>query len=98
MKSTLKAEEINHIYITADKNICGGNPIIKGTRTSVANVAGYYLMGLSPEEIQRELPHLNLSQIFDALSFYFDHRQMIDKEIEQDREEIVSKEFLAGKY
>ena len=72
--------------------------IIKGTRISVANIAGYYLMGFSPEEIQRELPHLNLAQIFDAIAFYFDHKEIINQELEKDREQVVSKEFPAGKY
>jgi uncharacterized protein (DUF433 family) len=55
-------------------------------------------MGLSPEEIQRELHHLSLAQIFDGLAFYFDHRQMIDEEIEKSREENVLKEYPAGKF
>jgi len=80
------------------KNVCGGALIIKGTRISVANIAGYYLMGFSPEEIQRELPHLNLAQIFDAIAFYFDHKEIINQELEKDREQVVSKEFPAGKY
>jgi len=80
------------------KEICGGAPIIKGTRTSVANIAGYYLMGLSPEEIQRELPHLNPAQVYDAIAFYFDHKEMIDQDLEKDREELVSKAFPAGSY
>jgi uncharacterized protein (DUF433 family) len=55
-------------------------------------------MGLSPEEIQRELIHLSLAQIFDALAYYLDHRETIDRELERDREEVVSKDFPAGKY
>ncbi|MEW6002782.1 MAG: DUF433 domain-containing protein [Nitrospirota bacterium] len=97
MRKTLKPGKINHLHITINKNICGGSPIIKGTRTSVANIAEYYLMGLGPEEIQRELPNLSLAQIFDALAFYFDHRQAIDREIEINREEIVSKESDGGR-
>jgi uncharacterized protein (DUF433 family) len=98
MKRALKPKEIDYFHITVNKDICGGRPIIKGTRTLVANIAGYYLMGLTPEEIQRELPHLNLSQVFDALAFYLDQRETIDRELEQDREEVVSREFPAGKY
>ena len=55
-------------------------------------------MGLTPEEIQRELPHLSLAQIFDALAFYLDHRETINRELQKDKEEIVSREFPAGKY
>jgi uncharacterized protein (DUF433 family) len=55
-------------------------------------------MGLTPEEIQRELPRLSLAQVFDALAFYLDHREIIDREIERDKENLVDKEFPAGKY
>jgi len=97
-KEALKLGRIDHSHITMRKDICGGNPIIKGTRTSVANIAGYYRLGLTAEEIKRDLPHLNLAQVFDALAFYFDHREEIDKEMEKDLEEIVAREFPPGKY
>ena len=98
MKKALALKEINHFHITVNKAICGGSPIIKGTRTSVANIAEYYLMGLTPEEIQRELPHLSLAQVFDALAFYLDHREIIDRELERDKENLVAKDFPPGKY
>ena len=98
MKKALSLKQTNHFHITVNKAISGGSPIIKGTRTSVANIAAYYLMGLTPEEIQRELPHLSLAQVFDALAFYLDHREIIDQELENDKENSVAKEFPAGKY
>ncbi|MFQ5456535.1 MAG: hypothetical protein ACE5EA_10120 [Nitrospirota bacterium] len=29
----------------------------------------------------KEFSHLNLSQVYDALSFYYDHKEKMDKEI-----------------
>jgi len=98
MRKALSRKAFTHFHITANKAICSGSPIIKGTRTSVANVAGFYLMGMAAEEIQRELPHLSLAQVFDALAFYFDHREEIDQELYRDREEMVLKDFPSGKY
>jgi len=46
-------------------------------------------MGNTPEEIQVKLPHLSLAQIYDALSFYYDHQADIDADIEANREEYV---------
>ena len=98
MRKALSSKGIDHLHIIMKKGVYGGRPIIKGTRTSVANIAGYYLMGLTPEEIQRELPHLSLAQVFDALAFYLDHKETIDQEVEKDREEVVSNVFSSGKY
>ena len=98
MKKALSTRASAHFHITTNKAICSGSPIIKGTRTSVANIAGFYLMGMTAEEIQRELPHLSLAQVFDALAFYLDHREEIDRELREDREEVVSNNLPAGKY
>ena|SRR4030042_5570038 len=98
MKNALSTKASAHFHITTNNAICSGRPIIKGTRTSVANIAGFYLMGMTAEEIQRELPHLSLAQAFDALSFYLDHREEIDRELHRDREEMVCKDFPLEKH
>ncbi len=98
MKKALKAIETGHSHIAIKKGVCGGNPIIKGTRISVANIAGFYLMGFGPEEIQRELPHLTLAQVYDAIAYFLDHRDDINRRLQKDSEETVSTEFPAGKF
>lgn len=98
MKKTLKAAETGHFHIDIDQEICGGNPIIKGTRVSVASVAGLYMMGLGAEEIKTEIPHLSLAQVYDAISYFLDHRDEIAQQIEKDMEENVSTEFPAGRF
>jgi len=98
MKRALSASATEHFHITKKKSVCAGDPVVKGTRVSVASIAGYYLMGLSPEEIQREIPHLTLAQVFDALAYNLDHREEMDSKIERDAEERVSRDFPSGKY
>ena len=63
--------------------------MIRGTRTPVRSIVAYHRMGNTPEEIQVKLPHLSLAQIYDALSFYYDHQADIDADIEANREEYV---------
>jgi hypothetical protein len=33
------------------------------------------------EEIIKGLPHLNHAQVYDAISYYYDHKEEIDEEI-----------------
>ena len=80
-------EKIVHPYITSDKQIGGGKPIIKGTRTRVSNLVAYYKLGYTPEELKQAFPHLTLSKIYDALSFYHENQAQVDEEIEVNREE-----------
>ena len=68
-------------HISRASKILGGIPVITGTRTSVRAVAGYYQMGMNPDEILQTLPHLTLGQIHAALTYSFDHQKAIDREI-----------------
>ena len=58
--------------------VLNGEPIIKGTRTSVRAIVERWKFGESPEEIVRKLPHLRLAQVFNALAYYDDHRDEIE--------------------
>lgn len=87
------ATKVEHAYIERVQGIQGGRPVIKGTRTPVRSIVLYHRMGVTPEEIQIKLPHLNLAQIYDALSYYYDFKDEIDNDIDADSEEKIKQEF-----
>ena len=73
--------DITHVECRPD--VCGGAPVIRGTRFPVRSIAVYVLRrGMSPEEVVREWPHLTLAQVYGALSYYYDHQTAIDEDIE----------------
>ena len=74
-----------HRYIVRDDKILGGEPVISGTRTPVRAVVELWRLGGAPEQIPASLPHLTLAQVFDALSYYSDHRDEINGYIESNR-------------
>jgi len=74
-----------HRYIVSDDEILGGEPIIDGTRTPVRAIVELWRMGAQPEAIPSQLPHLTLAQVFDALSYYSDHQEEINRHIDQNR-------------
>lgn len=60
---------------------------VTGTRVRVQDI--YFMSeidGKSPDEIVRALPHLTLAQVHAALSYFFDHRESILKEVREDGE------------
>jgi len=79
---TVKTE---HPHVIIKPDVCGGSPIIEGTRITVRLLATLIRGGASPDEIIRTYPHLSLAQVYDALSYYFDHRHEIDQEIEDNK-------------
>lgn len=74
-----------HRYIVTNNEILGGEPIITGTRTPVRAIVELWRLGVLPETIPSQLPHLTLAQVFDALSYYSDHQVEINLHIEQNR-------------
>jgi uncharacterized protein (DUF433 family) len=74
-----------HLYVVKDERILSGEPIIKGTRTPVRAVVELWRMGIAPEDIIQHLPHLKQAQVFDALSYYSDHQEEINRHVERNR-------------
>jgi len=65
---------IEYPQIEKVPGICGGSPKIIGTRFTVRSVVTYILkLGMTPEELVYEFPHLTLAQIHSALSYYYEH-------------------------
>lgn len=62
-----------------------------GTRVPVRAIVGYYKLGLSVEEILEGMPSLTAAQVYDALSYYHDHQEEIEREIQDNRLESIMK-------
>ena len=76
-------------YITRKEK--SGEPIIKGTNTSVRTIVETWRRGVPPEEISVGLPHLTLAEVFEALSYYSDNQEEINEFI---RKNHIPKELI----
>lgn len=72
-----------------------GRPRIAGTGVTVRRIVGWYKLGLTPEEIVGEIPHLTLAQVYAALAYYHANRDEIEQDIAE--EEAIA-EQLALQY
>ncbi|MCP4346453.1 MAG: DUF433 domain-containing protein [Desulfobacterales bacterium] len=71
-------------YIVKIKGVCGGEPVIEGTRIAVRHIVGYYYKaGMSAEQILTEWNYLTPAQIFSALAYYHDNTEFIDSLIQK---------------
>ena len=75
--------QVSTEHLALDEN---GVARIAGSRIKVRHLVMQTQLGLTPEQIHAELPHLSLAQIHAALAYYHDHRSTIDQEILQARE------------
>lgn len=55
-----------------------------------------FAYGWSPEEIHLQHPDLSLAQIHAALSYYYDHQQELDTDIERQLREVEAMAAQAG--
>ena len=60
----------DHPHIVRVQGVCGGRPVIEGTRLSVKLIVGWARMGMTAEEIAAQYPVVSIVQIADALAYY----------------------------
>jgi uncharacterized protein (DUF433 family) len=61
-----------------------GVPLVKGTMVKVIEVAmDSFGHGWSAQEIHEQHPDLSLAQIHGALTYYYDHKEELDADIER---------------
>jgi uncharacterized protein (DUF433 family) len=56
-------------YITVDPTICHGKACIKGTRIMVSVVLDNLAAGLTPNDIMKSYPSLNLKSIHATIAY-----------------------------
>jgi uncharacterized protein (DUF433 family) len=77
----LKAVALEHPHVECRAGVQDGRPVIRGTRFPVSSIVQNHRRGLTVDEILLEFPHLSSAAVYDALSYYYDHRDQIDHEI-----------------
>jgi len=83
----------DHPHISQTPGICGGRPVVHGTRIPVKALVGYHRMGYTLTEILAGFPGLTAAQLHDALSYYYDHQADIDADMEADELPAVLEHF-----
>ena len=56
-------------YIVRDPAVCGGEPVIRGTRVTVRTVLASLAEGMTVAEILRDFPTLNESAVKAVIAF-----------------------------
>jgi len=77
----MPATETRHFHVEKDPAKYEGKAVVKGTRVPIASIVNHYRSGMSIEKILEGYPSLTPAQLFDALSYYFDNKDEIDREL-----------------
>ena len=83
-----------HPYIRVEASRWGDRALVKDTGTPVSIIAGYIQLGLAPDDFAEEVhPALTPAHVHDALSYYYDHREEIDREIAENTKEASQRQL-----
>ena len=75
------------VLIDRNPNICGGKPVIRGTRITVSQIVElYHFLGWDVERILNAYPHLTVDQILSVVDYYATHTKEIDDYIKLEKE------------
>ena len=88
MSNTLVKTDHKYIKVEPEKGT-----YIKGTRVRVKNIIIHYKSGMSVEEILEGFPNITPAQFYDALSYYYDYKEQIEKEIRAEDLQEIEKKF-----
>jgi uncharacterized protein (DUF433 family) len=81
-----------HAHIELIQTRSGLRAMLKGTRIPVGMIVNYLQVGETPETLTKEvMPHVTLAAIYDALSYYYDHKDEIDQERAANTEEAAQR-------
>lgn len=83
--------------VNCSPDIGSGRPMIAGTKTSVSRVVVLYKQGASAEEIARRMSHLNLAQVYAALTYYHANRDQVEADLAEEDAEYWRLAALHGK-
>ncbi len=87
MSTTMQTE---HPHVVKVPGVCGGRPTIKGTRIAIDLIARFVKGGTDAAGILDTYPHLTPAAVYDAISYYYDHQQEIDRWLEENTLEKVA--------
>ena len=89
---TTTQTEYKYVHLD-EKNV----PIITGSTMKVVElITSVKAYGWTPEELHENYPHLSISQIHSALSYYWDNQVEIDADMEKREEYVKQAELEAG--
>lgn len=94
---TIFMEPTAQKHVESRPGVCGGKPCIAGTRIRVWDIYVHHeIRGLTPDEIVSEYPQISLADVHAAMAYYWDNRELIDKQMQSAAEFVDQLKAVAG--
>lgn len=77
---------VPHPHVRVDAKVLGGSPHVADTRIPVRRLYAFYKNGARVETLLKRYPQLEPAKVFDALAFALDNIEVIEADLEQERQ------------
>jgi len=77
-------------FLSRTPDVCGGEPVVAGTRISVSHLWRLHSMGKGLSDIVLEYPQLSLAQVDAAIEYAKDHLELQKSEEDEEDEGLPS--------
>lgn len=91
MTTESQIRRTEHPHVVRVDGVCGGRPTIEGTRISIDTIAQLLAEGLGAAEILDLYPNLTEALVYDAIGYYYDHREEVERSIAENSLEASSR-------
>ena len=77
---------VPHPHVTVDPGLLEGSPVVTGTQVPVRRIFSWHRRGTSVETLLKRYPRLGPAKVLAALSFAYDHLDLMEADLERERE------------
>ena len=67
---------------------CDGALRIAGTRVGLDSVVAHFQAGRTPEQIAHSFPAIQLAQVYGAIAYYLENKQVVDDHMAETQREL----------
>ena len=87
----------DHPFVSETPGVCGGYPVVRGTRTPVWIIVEHYREAGAIEPILRALRHLSREQVQGALDYYAKCPERVDEDIARNERALAELQSRDGR-
>lgn len=88
-QSNRRSIRTEHPHVVRIEGVHGGRPTIRGTGVSVQTIVEQSQLGRSSQQVVEDFDGvLTVAQVYDALSYYHEHKGELDQAIKRNREAV----------
>jgi len=89
--------QLERQHIESTPGVCGGKPRIAGSRIRVQDVYLWHeLQGKSADAIVAEYPQLTVADVYAALTYFWDNRAEIERQMKAEEEFVAEMRAKLG--